>query len=67
MAAVDPSASIQQATLEFQKTALAAQVASTQVAQASIVTASVTGSNAASNEVAKAVGNYLRASGKYSS
>ncbi|HEX6706143.1 MAG TPA: hypothetical protein VF169_15380 [Albitalea sp.] len=63
--AADPSDAIAQATADFQKVALAAQLASTQVAQASMVTAAITGTNASSNEVAKATGNDLRQAGKY--
>jgi hypothetical protein len=65
MATADPVGGINEGAAEFQRVAIAAQIASTKVAQASMVTAAVTGTNTAGNEVAKNVGSDLRQAGAY--
>lgn len=63
--AADPVGGIQNGAAEFQRVALAAQEASTKVSQASMVTAAITGTNAAGTQVAKNVGDDLRQAGNY--
>lgn len=61
----DPVGSINSSTEAFQKAALAAQDASNKVSLASMVTAAVTGANAANTNVARNVGDDLRQAGQY--
>ncbi|MEW6706085.1 MAG: hypothetical protein AB1430_14665 [Pseudomonadota bacterium] len=60
-----PVDSINTSTAAFQAAALAAQDASNKVSLASMVTASVTGANAANTNVARNVGDDLRQAGQY--